>query len=276
MLNQFRCCGCEGREGGTPHRRNNGGCLPQYWKRRTVMRQGGLEMDGSSGSLKSHGIYTIPEAARIILAAHPLLGVGGAFQRDFRWRLLHWVDDGVIHNGRFDGGIRRPEKYTTFEALISMRIVFLLWARGVGIGTLSRAEKRLIDELGCPWPLAGKPIWRRETPAFPRFAALIAESKYGPEAMGFLEEWLGKNADGLEFDDSGVAYAWRIAKNVLIHGGVVSGRPCVAGRRTPAWVIHSLFEQGESIEGIAYSYDLTEERIQDAVAWGNQLAAIAF
>ena len=224
---------------------------------------------------KSHGIYTIPEAARIILATHPLPGVGGAFQQDFQWRLLHWVDGKVIQYGQFEDGLPVRKKFTTFEALISMRIVFLLWTRGVSVGTISRAEKRLIAETGVPWPLASELLWRRKAPDFPRFAALIAESKHGPEAMGFLEGWLEENASAMEFNEHGVACAWRAAKNVLMHGGVVSGRPCVAGRRTPAWVVHGLYEQGESIEEIAYDYDLTEEKVKDAVAWGNQLAAIA-
>ena len=224
---------------------------------------------------KSHGIYTIPEAARIILATHPLPGVGKAFQQDFQWRLLHWVDDGVIQHGRFDNGLPIPKKYTTFEGLISMRVVFALWSEGVSIGTISRAEKRLIVEMGVPWPLASEPLWHREAPAFSSLSALIAESKHGPEAMNFLEGWLDENARAMEFNEHGVACAWRAAKNVLIHGRIVSGRPCVAGRRTPVWVVHGLYEQGESIQEIAYDYDLTEEKVKDAVAWGNQLAAIA-
>ena len=231
-------------------------------------------MEEKGGLLKSHGIYTIPEAARIILATHPLPEVSGAFQQNFQWRLLHWVDDGVIEYGLFDHGRPNLPKFTTFEALVSIRIVFLLWTRGVSVGIISRAEKRLIDELGAQWPFASEAIWRREAPAFPRLSSLIAESKHGPEAMAFLEGWLVENADGVKFNAAGVACSWMAAKNVLIHGGVVSGRPCVAGRRTPVWVVHGLFKQGESVEEIAYDYDLNEERVKDAVAWGNQLAAI--
>ena len=230
-------------------------------------------MDPKEVSNKSHGIYTIPEAARIILATHPLPGVGGAFQQDFQWRLLHWVDDKVMQRGRFDDGLPFPERFTTFEALISMRIVFLLWTRGVGIGLISRAEKRLIAEMGVPWPFASEAIWRCKTPEFPRFAALIAESKHGPEAMGFLEGWLEENADGLKFDD-GIACSWMAAKNVLIHGGVVSGSPCVAGRRIPTELFHGMLEDGDTVEEMVYAYDLTEDRVTDALGWEKRLAAI--
>ena len=126
-------------------------------------------MNGRLRSPKFHGIYSIPEAARIILATHPLPEVGGAFQQDFQWRLLHWVDDGVIQHGLFDDGLPVREKFTTFEALISMRIVFLLWTKGVSIGTLSRAEKRLIEELDVPWPLASEAVWRHESLPFLAF-----------------------------------------------------------------------------------------------------------
>ena len=223
---------------------------------------------------KSHGIYTIPEAARIILATHPLPGVGGAFQQDFQWRLLHWVDDGVIQHGRFDNGLPIRKKYTTFEGLISMRVVFALWTRGVSIGTISRAEKRLIAEMGVMWPLSSEPVWRREAPAFPRLSALIAESKHGPEAMDFLEGWLEENASAMEFNEQGVACAWRAAKNVSIHGGVVSGRPCVAGTRTPTWIIIGMTEAGDSVEEIAYWYDLPDERVKDAIAWEKRLDSV--
>lgn len=231
-------------------------------------------MDSKEVGKKSRGIYTIPEAARIILATHPLPGVGGAFQQDFQWRLLHWVDDRVIQHGLFDNGRPRIPKFTTFEALVSMRIVFLLWTRGVSVGTISRAEKRLIDETGVLWPFASEAVWRCKTPEFPRLAAMIAESEHGPEAMGFLEGWLEENADGLEFNESGVAYAWHAARNVLIHGGVVSGRPCVAGRRIPTSLISVSLELGESVEGVMYDYDLTEERVKDAFAWEKRLADV--
>jgi uncharacterized protein (DUF433 family) len=225
-------------------------------------------MDRKDVSEKSHGLYTIPDAARIILATHPLPGVNG----DFQWRLLHWVDAGVIQHGLFED--TTPGKYTTFEALVSMRIVFMLWIRGVSLRVIQRAEKRLIDELGVPWPFASEALWRRAASAFPRFASLIVESEHGPEAIRLLEGWLEENADDLEFNESGVAYAWRAAKNVLIHGGVVTGSPCIAGRRIPTKAIWDMLEGGDTIEGLMYGYDLTEDKVKDALAWEKRLAAV--
>ena len=231
-------------------------------------------MDQKDVSRKSHGVYTIPEAARIILATHSLPGVSGAFQQDFQWRLLHWVDDRVIQHGLFEDGRPIREKYTTFEALISMRIVFLLWTRGVSVGMISLAEKSVIGEMGVSWPFASELIWRRENPAFARFSALVAESRHGPDAMNFLEEWLAENADGVEYDESGIAYAWHTARNIVIDGRIISGRPSISRRRIWPEIIQVCLEGGESLEETMDGYGLTEEEVYDALAWGKRLASI--
>ena len=146
--------------------------------------------------------------------------------------------------------------------------------RGGGLGAIRRGERLLRDEMGVRWPFASEGVWRREAPAFPCLSDLMAEWKHGREAMDFLELWLSENAGALDFNEFGLAYAWRPVKNVLIHEGVVRGKPCVTGSRTPVWVVHSLFEQGESIADIAYDYGFTEEKVKDAVAWGKRVASV--
>lgn len=235
-------------------------------------------MDSKSRLEKPVGAYTFAEAARILWATRPP-DSGGDVQDGstkapgLASRLRHWVNAGVIHKGLTEHS--GPEKFIHFPALVSLRIVYLLWARGIGLPDIHRGEKWLRADLGVPWPFTSEPFWRRHAPTFPEFAALIAAVKGGRDAAEFLDCWLEENAGGLQFDDSGLACAWRPAKNVLIHGGVASGNPCVAGRRIPAWVIHSLFEQGESVAEIAGAYDLTEGQVKDAVAWGKRVAGVS-
>ena len=224
---------------------------------------------------KPAGAYTFAEAARILWATRPADGGGGgrADLRRGEKRLRYWVDTGVVHDGLAESA--GPEKFIHFPALVSLRIVCLLWDRGVGLADLRRGERRLRADLGVPWPFAAEPFWRHQGPAFPKFAALIAASVRGRDGAEFLEGWLAENAGGLQFDDYGLACAWRPAKNVLMHGGVAGGHPCVAGRRVPVWVIHSLFAQGESVAEIAGAYGLTERQVGDAVAWGKRVAGVS-
>ena len=193
-------------------------------------------------------------------------GDGLAGIRRMEKRLRYWIGAGVVHDGLANHSGR--EKFIHFPALVSLRVVCLLWDRGGGLADIRRGERRLRAELGGAWPFAAEPFWRREAPAFPEFAGLIAASVRGRDAAEFLEGWLEENAGGLQFDDSGLVCAWGPARNVLLHGGVAGGHPCVAGRRIPAWVVHSLFAQGEGVAEIGWAYDLTEGQVKDAVAWG--------
>ena len=236
-------------------------------------------MEIESRPEKTAGAYTFAEAARILWATRPPPDADdgrpkSATGSSLASRLRYWVNTGVIH----DGLVKHPgpEKWIHFQALVSLRIVYLLSAKGVSLPTIRRGEQRLRADLEVPWPFAAEPFWRRQPATFPKFAAVIAAAKGGRDAAQFLEHWLDENANGLRFNDHGSANAWQPAQNVLLHGGVASGQPCVAGRRILAWVIHSLFEQGESVTEIAWAYDLTERQVSDVVAWGNRFANASF
>lgn len=219
--------------------------------------------------LKSNGLYEVGEAARLVSWADGQPGAGSFTCKQLRG----WVDsgDGLLRWADVPGGNER----LTFQALISLRLIFGVRRMGVPPAAITEGALRLQQMLEVDWPFASAGVWRREAPAFPCLSDLVAEWKHGREAMGFLELWLSENAGALEFNEFGLAYAWRPVKNVLIHEGVVRGKPCVLGSRTPVWVVHSLYEQGESIADIAYDYGFTEEKVKDAVAWGKRVASAA-
>ena len=222
---------------------------------------------------KFNGRYKVGAAARLVSWAEGQSGVESLTRKELRG----WVDSGV-------GGLRwadvaipggKERRRLTFQALISLRLIFRVRRMGVPPAAITEGALRLQQMLEVDWPFASAGVWRREAPAFPCLSELMAEWKHGREAMGFLERWLSENAGALEFNEFGVACAWRPVKNVLIHEGVVRGQPCVLGSRTPVWVVRSLFEQGESIADIAYDYGFTQEKVQDAVAWGKRVASVA-
>lgn len=217
---------------------------------------------------KTTGAYTFAEAARILLAAGAGLGDG-----DVCSRLRYWVNSGVVYDGLVRDTGR--DRLIHFQALVSLRVVAALWGQGVDLRAIRRGERVLREGLGVAWPFIAESFWRRKGAAFQQFAELIAASKGGAEAVGFLSEWLSENVGGIKFNEYGMAYAWLPARNIVIDGRIVSGQPCIAWRRTPVWVVHSLFEQGESIADIAYDYGFTEDKVKDAVAWGKRVASAA-
>ncbi len=227
---------------------------------------------------KTTGAYTFAEAARILLATHPpgdrnggdgQTASGG--KAGIYSRLRYWVNTNVVHDGlvKHSG----PEKFIHFQALVSLRVISLLWARGISLQAIRKGEKGLREELGVPWPFISETFWRREAPLFPEFAAPIGASKHGPEAMCFLEEWLSENASGLKFNEYGLVYAWLPARNIVIDGRIISGRPSVSGRRIWPTVIRDCLEFGSGLEEIMGGYNLTEEQVGDALAWEKRIDA---
>ncbi len=49
--------------------------------------------------------------------------------------------------------------------------------------------------------------------------------------------------------------------------GVNSGRPIIAGRGVPVWVIKSRHAAGDSIEFLADDFEITVDEVQEALAF---------
>ena len=217
---------------------------------------------------KTTGAYTFAEAARILLAAGAGLGEGNVCSR-----LRYWVNSGVVYDGLVRDTGR--DRFIHFQALVSLRVVAALWGRGVGLRAIRKGERVLREGLGVRWPFIAESFWRRKGPAFQQFAELIAASKGGAEAVGFLSEWLSENVGGIKFNEYGLAYAWLPARNIVIDGRIVSGRPCIAWRRIWPAIIRDCLEYGDSLEEAMEDYGLTEEQVLDAVAWEKRIDAVA-
>lgn len=235
-------------------------------------------MDIASCGGKTTGAYTFAEAARILLATQPALGYGRGLGAvgggKVCSRLRYWVNSGVVYDGLVKDTGR--DRFIHFQALVSLRVVSLLWGLGVEVRAIRRGEQGLREALGVSWPFASETVWRREKWAFPKFAALIAESRNGAAAMGFLGEWLSENADGIRFDECGMAYAWLPARNIVLDGRIISGRPCIAWRRIWPAIIRDCLALGDSLQEMMEGYDLTEEQVFDALAWEKRIDAVAF
>ena len=226
-------------------------------------------MDVDSYAGKSTGAYTFAEAARILLAAGAGLGDG-----DVCSRLRYWVNTGVVYDGLVRDTGR--DRFIHFQALVSLRGGGgAVGAGGLICGRSGRGEQVLRDGLGVAWPFIAESFWRRKGSAFQQFADLIAASKGGAEAVGFLSEWLSENVGGIKFNEYGMAYAWLPARNIVIDGRIVSGRPCIAWRRIWPAIIRDCLEYGDSLQEAMEDYGLTEEQVLDAVAWEERIDAVA-
>lgn len=58
-----------------------------------------------------------------------------------------------------------------------------------------------------------------------------------------------------------------LAPGVTSTPGVRGGRPCVAGKSLPSYLVAGRFAAGESITHIATDYGMTTEAVEDALRW---------
>ena len=230
---------------------------------------------------KSTGLYTAREAARLLswaeerpLAEAQLRGWIDAETGLLEWDgAPEWDDDGEC------------EQFIDFQTLISLRLIYRLHLKGLAVETIA-AVPWLRRELGLWHPFASKGLWLRSLdyvgflsslPAAPmslrgKGGYTGAGIRIGPviEAPGGFA-----HSSGLQFDADGLACAWAPMDGILIHSGVATGSPCLAGTRIPTRIFPAMLDGGDSLESLAQAYGLTAEKVRLALDWEEQLDAAA-
>lgn len=230
---------------------------------------------------KSTGLYTAREAARLLswaeerpLAEAQLRGWIDAETGLLEWDgAPEWDDDG------------EGEQFIDFQTLISLRLIYRLHLKGLAVETITAAVPWLRQELGLWHPFASKRLWLLSN--LPRFlstltaAPLTFRGKGGHTGAGIrlgpvIEAPGGfAHSSGLQFDADGLACAWAPRNGILIHSGVATGSPCLAGTRIPTRIFPAMLDGGDSLESLAQAYGLTAEKVRLALDWEEQLDAAA-
>ena len=222
---------------------------------------------------KPRGLYKIREAARLVTWAD-----GASVGKQLSKRQLQdWVDKGVGLLRWAD--ISSGKKRVTFRALISLRLIFRLYCQGAPLEVITEDTPRLKRVLEVEWPFASKALWSPNDPGFGKLVpsqSASSRSKGAWEAIYQRLQYVRSSNfhHGLEFDEDGIACAWQPATWVRLEPGMVSGRPCIARTRVPTWIVKDMWEAGDSVEEIAYWYDLAKDRVENAVEWERQLASV--
>lgn len=206
------------------------------------------------------GIYTFPEAARIVLRD------GGPYSSR---RLRSWMKKGLTY-GEHPTSADVP--VLSFSDLVSLEIVRRLRAEGLSLQKVRRIEERLRTwEPRLTRPFAHDVLF---TDGVCVWAALHPESDDAIEVIGdhyghsVWKAAIKSFATEIRFQPSGLrrAVSWELTPWVIVDPEIQFGTPVVAGTRIPVRTIKANLEVGTP-QQVADWYGLTVEQVEGARAF---------
>lgn len=159
-------------------------------------------------------------------------------------------------------------------------MVALLLSFGIRIGKIEIAHRYLVGETGFEYPFASRKFWV-ETPGESHEVRaeldrhIVTASRFGQLPFTRLLAGPIGEIDDMRFDDTNDGWVahWEPAPGIRINPRIQTGAPCLVGTRTPTYALYGCHIAGDSIEDIAYCYDLTEDQVNSAVRFERRLAA---
>lgn len=220
----------------------------------------------------SSGIYTIPDAARIL---------GLSLPKVRRWLKGSDATDAVEESPTRYGidplGLQGAgaEKHMDFLSLIEIYTVMRLRELKVSFPTIRRARADLADRLGVENPFAAQSL-------FVDGAKLLTENdnlhyELGTNGQIAMRKVLEPFLQRVDFETS-TQLAERLHpmgrdSQVIVDPRRAFGRPIVDGTAITTEALACLYKGGESVEGLAQQFEMEEGAIHDALEFEHCLAA---
>ena len=214
------------------------------------------------------GLYEMTEAASYLRASR---GADRVYRVDSA-KLIRWIRKGLSDRDLVN--IRGVDLIVGFEDLISLRMIAALRSAGVSFRDIHLAEEWLRGYTLHHRPFGTESLWTEGSHVFVSlYQRLIAASRYGQMALGFLRDWLIP-VHGLEFDSKGVVKTWVPREGVMLSPEIQLGAPCVKGTSIPTSSIWGMIEGGDSVEYVSKAYLIDRSEVELAIDWEDRLRGI--
>lgn len=191
-------------------------------------------------------------------------------------KIGQWARRGLIRSSQSDG---TPRVYS-YQDIAEAMVVHALVQLGVNHRETQATIKALRDRWGMSWPLQNGPL------------EVLPATRHGkpaswlliPGGDSYVRPRLDPQGDLLNFAIDTVAVSadlrrggWAIRdrpelRHIEVDPERLSGRPTIAGRRVAAEDVALLAQAEDGWEELRDGYGLTDEEIQDAVVWWEQVA----
>ena len=192
-------------------------------------------------------------------------------------QLLEWASMGFYSiQGRDDLLLKHhfdeDVKFLDFRGLITARLIAILLSRGVTMREVVSLHQLIADETGADFPFATRTAWGLHAAPSCEMHGRIDRVFNGSSDSGstrfssLMSDVIAREGD-LEFSDSGYALSWEPAPGVLIDPQVMSGAPCIKGRRIDTPRLFGWHQNGETVEDLCEDYELTADQVEAALNW---------
>lgn len=212
-----------------------------------------------------NGIYTVPDLALI-------LKLPGNKVR--RW-LLEFYNQRLADNA---DGYSRGEgrgRVTNFLTLIEFYVFYLLREQQIGVSKILQAHKNMSKKLNTKYPFASYRLLVNKKNilyGIDEETWVHADKSNQIIIHKLIETFFQK----IDFSDNDLASRfWPLGKknSIVVDPHHQFGQPVINGTNINATTVFSMYESGESTSTIGILYDLTEEQVNDAIAFCKQKAA---
>ncbi len=212
-----------------------------------------------------NGIYTVPDLALILQLPHPKVR---------RW-LVDFYDKRLAGSkGTYSWGEGR-ERAANFLTLIEFYVFYMLREQKIGVGKILDAHKHMSKALKTCYPFASyKLLVNRKNILYgiDNDTWVHADKTNQIVIHKMIEDFFQK----IDFSEDDLAKRfWPLGKNhtIVVDPHHQFGQPVIHGTNINASTIYSMYESGESLSTIGILYDLTEQQVNDAIAFCKRKAA---
>lgn len=207
------------------------------------------------------GIYIVKDVAKILHLD---------YEKTYRWIVGYWgrsLDENIRYTfGDLDN------RAINFFSLIEFYTFFKLREKGLSSTQIRKLHCKLSELLNTSYPFAIAQdyfIEGRKTKKFIYYTYLENLIKLDNKlqfSLRFMEKFLEK----IEFDDNNLAvkfFPLPNSKNIVVDPKHQFGQPIIVGTNIKTQTLFSLYRGGETLEDISILYNISIDKVEDAVAF---------
>jgi len=206
------------------------------------------------------GFYTIPDIARILRLPYHKVNL---------WVKKYWDGElGSEFKSKYSWSIENS-KAVSFHTLIEFYVLILLAEAGVKTRQVLNAHKELARHFNTMFPFARKSILENIRTDGNKIYFNLNESILSLDGTKqFNLDFIKIFFKNLDFDEDLLATKfWPLGKekNIIIDPKRQFGHPVIGSTNIYPETIYNLYKSGESVEFIAFTYEIGKKEVRDAI-----------